>query len=316
MAPPERQARRSAGTESSSANAESSSAKVKMADLSALSSFTTSKLTGREWIKTSSDKASGKASPSTPKGSSQQNSQNFNNARQYAQLMRKEYSKSVAARNAQTNEDNSKSGVGFVTINEIGETAAVKDIKYLRLTFDSLDKNGNGVIDVDEMSTYLTSHYDNSLKKTGDPKEKLRSIGTTLVSQLQDRMHEPDLGITFKDLLAMMYTSASKDGLKAMVDCVMDKPPEEKRQSVEIDPQDLEDMNDLWTKWDVGGMGEINEKQFKDVLLYLGLDDPADWDEFYEQIDADGSGSICKDEFIAWWFSDLKFMQGPVKLDV
>eukprot|EP00959_Pyramimonas_sp_CCMP1952_P463983 9485834-Pyramimonas_sp.AAC.1 len=129
-------------------------------------------------------------------------------------------------------------------------------------------------------------------------------------------MHEPDLGITFKDLLAMMYTSASKDGLKAMVDCVMDKPPEEKRQSVEIDPQDLEDMNDLWTKWDVGGMGEINEKQFKDVLLYLGLDDPADWDEFYEQIDADGSGSICKDEFIAWWFSDLKFMQGPVKLDV
>ena len=238
----------------------------------------------------------------------------YNDTRKNAQQMRKEYSKAVAAMNAQTNEDNSKSGVGFVTINEIGETASVKDIKYLRLTFDSLDKNGNGIIDVDEMSAYLTTHYDNSLKKTGDSPDKQRSIGATLVSQLEDRMNDPDLGITFQDLLSMMYTSASKDGLKAMTDCVMDKPPVEKRPSVEIDPQDLEDMNDLWTKWDRSGTGEINESQFKDVLLYLGLDDPADWDEFYEQIDADGSGSISKDEFIAWWFSDLKYMQGPMKI--
>mmetsp|Transcript_12076 Transcript_12076/g.20440 ORF Transcript_12076/g.20440 Transcript_12076/m.20440 type:complete len:311 (-) Transcript_12076:121-1053(-) len=234
----------------------------------------------------------------------------FEEIRRNAENKRREYSKSVAAMNAQLNEANSKSGVGFVQINDTGETASVKDVKYLRLFFDGLDTNQNGIIDIDELSQYLTRHYDKSLKP--EFTEKNRSIGSTLITQLETRMDDPEMGVTFQDVLAMMYTWASKEGLQAMEECVCDKPEREARISVEIDSQDLEDMNDLWAKWDRDGLGEINENQFKEVLITFGLEDPADWAEFHEQIDSDGSGAINKDEFIAWWFSDLKYMKSVV----
>eukprot|EP00854_Cymbomonas_tetramitiformis_P007012 gene7012-8362_t len=71
------------------------------------------------------------------------------------------------------------------------------------------------------------------------------------------------------------------------------------------DKEEELDVEKMWVIWDKDASGELDAREFKDVLMDLGVgeDNPEEVAEVYRQVDTDGSGFISIDEFKHWWFS-------------
>eukprot|EP00854_Cymbomonas_tetramitiformis_P007995 gene7995-9505_t len=71
----------------------------------------------------------------------------------------------------------------------------------------------------------------------------------------------------------------------------------------DLELEEDEDLNLMWSRWDPEDYGEIECDTFKEVLVELSIvkDDEDAVQKLYAQVDKDGNGYISKDEFKRWW---------------
>ncbi|KAK3248217.1 hypothetical protein CYMTET_42309 [Cymbomonas tetramitiformis] len=108
--------------------------------------------------------------------------------------------------------------------------------------------------------------------------------------------------LAFEDMLKIVYPKASRSETRAMAAAV--QPKKEASLPVrDLELEEDEDLNLMWSRWDPEDYGEIECDTFKEVLVELSIvkDDEDAVQKLYAQVDKDGNGYISKDEFKRWW---------------
>jgi len=194
-------------------------------------------------------------------------------------------------------------GEGMVLIG--GTVHKVKDILTIKKTFDDMKKNAGtlGEVTLKEAAQCANLRpgcsafvFNNRVILVRDKDvEKARSIG-----------------ITFTDLLSLYYPHHTNDEIMEIIALLPTK------RLVVLKQQDKEYFDKAWSLW--GGdehFGELQPEQLSKVLKMLGFYNPEDTvARLMEQIDTAKTGTICKQEFINWWFAgDVKVKrQSPASL--
>lgn len=187
------------------------------------------------------------------------------------------------------------------------QVISLKDLLYLKAYFDDLDVNGDGTVDMAEITNHMRSVYapDQSTHRT-TPIKLPANFLSSLKKKIEDKEEEGEGRITFADMLRLVYTRATKNELALMAQAVR---PKEKAEGTPGETTDTADIDAMWALWDTDQSGELDEMEFREVLKGLGVD-PSEISDLYKQVDADQSGCISKQEFTDWWCNMGKEHEG------
>lgn len=167
-----------------------------------------------------------------------------------------------------------------------------KSIERLRNIFSDLDCNGDGKITKEEMEQAMARSTSKVYKSTH---------GQLLVETFYSRVLQKKGkdGLTFKDILRLMYPNKSADDYKNLdigtapqVQIVEDAP----------NPVKEEDVDEMFDIWDEDGSGQLDKEEFKQMLRKLGVSDEAELEDYFNEIDQDGGGTVTVEELKEWWF--------------
>eukprot|EP00854_Cymbomonas_tetramitiformis_P021216 gene21216-25488_t len=178
------------------------------------------------------------------------------------------------------------------------QVISLKDLLYLKAYFDDLDVNGDGTVDMTEITNHMRSAYApaQSNHRTTPIKLPANFLGS-LKKKIEDKEEEGEGKLHFADMLRLVYTRATKNELALMAEAVR---PKEKDEGTVGETTDTADIDAMWALWDSDQSGELDEMEFREVLKGLGVD-PSEISDLYKQVDADQSGCISKQEFTDWW---------------
>ncbi|KAK3271026.1 hypothetical protein CYMTET_20608 [Cymbomonas tetramitiformis] len=182
-----------------------------------------------------------------------------------------------------------------------GETVPHKDVRHLRDYFDDLDTDQSGTVDLDEM----TAHMMKTMVHDATPSVDQRDVyfPPSILGVFKQHIEERE-ELHFEDMIKIVYPKATNKEAslmaKAMEPVKVATPPK-----LGYDKEEELDVEKMWVIWDKDASGELDAREFKDVLMDLGVgeDNPEEVAEVYRQVDTDGSGFISIDEFKHWWFS-------------
>lgn len=183
-------------------------------------------------------------------------------------------------------------------ISQTGQHVTIKDLKLLKNCFDSLDVDSSGQVDIMEITNHLNAQSSNG---ASFPPSLLRRMATR--ANLGDQL-------TFADTLSLCYPHANRSEIIAMDNMI--RPKEEAEEGNAIDPDEELDVEQMWKLWDMDGSGELDAYELKQALRSLITCKRefsirlADFDDIFESMDLDKSGTIDIDEFKTWWFSDQR----------
>jgi len=155
-------------------------------------------------------------------------------------------------------------GSHFINRKEFGN--AVKSIlgydvdqECIRLVFQTIDEDGNGEVDLRELTTKLSPHGIQSRKR--------------LLSRLSAGRVQKALGSRAR------LSASSGMGIQ--------------QQIMELLHGNMSRVIDLFRDWDTDGDGKITSKEFRAAVAALGYEGPrAEVDALFTRMDVDGSGSM------------------------
>mmetsp|Transcript_31246 Transcript_31246/g.43303 ORF Transcript_31246/g.43303 Transcript_31246/m.43303 type:complete len:444 (-) Transcript_31246:357-1688(-) len=191
-----------------------------------------------------------------------------------------------------------------------GLTAVSKDVRNLRKYYDELaarSMNGKGTVSMEQLEKDLLSTM-SAPHSTCPPH---------IFQKLRRSMKDVN-NVSFQQLLRIYYPGKSRPEIQRMVE---DAFPAKKKTTKEGTPPDdmLQDLNEMWDKWDTDASGALDKYEFRQALMSLGINDRDEFENIYAQIDISRSGIVDKSQFLSWWICGdpshtHKFKEPPERL--
>ncbi|KAK3280649.1 hypothetical protein CYMTET_11522 [Cymbomonas tetramitiformis] len=194
----------------------------------------------------------------------------------------------------------SRRGTTSFKLAKTAHQVTLKELYHLLAYFQDLDKNGNGTVEVDEITHHMAETL--CVESSGPNRHNVRFPVSTM-KLLKQQACKDLTGLEFQDVLQVVYPEATQEEAVQMANSVL---PPKVAQEKEYDSEDEVDVASMWKCWGNGSEGcELDAFQFRNVLKSLGVgsDDPEEVNDFYDQVDTDGNGKISLIEFKEWWFN-------------
>ncbi|KAK3240050.1 hypothetical protein CYMTET_50074 [Cymbomonas tetramitiformis] len=176
-----------------------------------------------------------------------------------------------------------------------GEVVKKSQIENLRKFFDELDLDSSGTVSIHEIKGHLQCHHG-----LGEARGRA-AMGLPLIKNLEQKCKN-GVELCFEDMLKIVYTTANRKEIQAMIDMITPERPVTPEDEPEHTLEDEADVDLMWNLWDANGDGELDREEFKEVLRQLGVPQE-ELKQLYDQVDTDGNGYISLSEFKTWWFA-------------
>ncbi|KAK3242670.1 hypothetical protein CYMTET_47656 [Cymbomonas tetramitiformis] len=198
-----------------------------------------------------------------------------------------------------------------------------KTLEEIKRFFLNLDADHDGVVDVQEVEKYSSTATCESTPASYILAASFPELRNQKdVRRLERALREKKI-LTFPDLLKAAYPRIKNEDFGRLASEVdhLEKDWEllanpqgvaaERNQRARETDDWKQWIDEMWPIWDADGSGELDEEEFKSVVQDIGAS-PEDAEEFFVQIDMDGSGTISVQEFHDWWIGKGMFAQYTV----
>eukprot|EP00238_Polyblepharides_amylifera_P010093 CAMPEP_0196590280 /NCGR_PEP_ID=MMETSP1081-20130531/66179_1 /TAXON_ID=36882 /ORGANISM="Pyramimonas amylifera, Strain CCMP720" /LENGTH=294 /DNA_ID=CAMNT_0041913343 /DNA_START=17 /DNA_END=901 /DNA_ORIENTATION=- len=116
-------------------------------------------------------------------------------------------------------------------------------------------------------------------------------------------------GMKFKDYLKIMFPSISEENAVKLDEATLPKKKElvipEEVEEVELSEADQAFFDKAFEELDEDGSGRLERREVEGLFHKLGITDPEDAQETFDEMDIDSSESITKENFISWWLANI-----------
>ncbi|KAK3263607.1 hypothetical protein CYMTET_11207 [Cymbomonas tetramitiformis] len=208
----------------------------------------------------------------------------------------------------------------YVDVRGNSTSCHISSLLQLWVLFSNIDSSQNGKVDMMEVDTFAKGVFSESLGSMSCAALFNGQVGSKTLPVFLKNLKlalRQNSELTFVEFLQLVHPEADRDTLDRMHMVVM-RAERFKDIKVKEEKQNRHDqalaeeiatqapwVDTMWIKWDTDGNGELDREEFAACLADICGEDVVehDLDEYFDQINVDGSGLISKEQFSRWWAS-------------
>ena len=178
------------------------------------------------------------------------------------------------------------------------------DVLQLHSVFKDYDKDNSGKISLEEFTALLKKKKEESKPKPGQKStldERKASEGVSILDLSEGAFHEMDTdgdgGVTFLEILKLVFHKASKAEFETMQSWVAAEPEPEPEPEPELSETARKEILKIFKLYDKDKSGTLTKAELTKALINTGLEKD-EIEKLFKEYDGDGSTEIDKDEFL------------------